>query len=308
VTLFYRVRRAGFFPPRLVSSGDCRGAGRCPPNFDFNGILPREEYAMYMIVRCYLFILLAMTVGCSQFEQVSKCKREIAHWPIPVSRSVPVQYYSERDYLASVPNDGKWQIRRFQDSSFAAPAGVVVSEIGSDRIPSGICTLVVVNNTPGEAKPTVQDQLILHGKLLQKFTAWKSFFMNKESFDWYLALVSSAIYTIGEAEKIEFVDSEERKASIIYYDRTKEYGPLSPGSTIIGGNKLRKYCVFLVLYNKKLKTTQKIKFDSDDLPDIEIAAHRILSTYSQEVEPGKQGGVLPTQGNPEALCSGTVPD
>jgi hypothetical protein len=247
-----------------------------------------RNYAMRVMVRYNLFILLVMTVvGCSRFDQVSEYKREIARSPISVSRVVPVQYYSERDYLASFPNDGKWQIRRFQDSSFAAPAGEVVSGIGHDYILSVIYKLDTINNTPGEGRPTVQDELILHGKLLQKFSAWKSFFMNRDYFDRYLGLVASAIYTIGNAEKIEFVDSEERKESIVYYDRTKKYEPLSSDSIIIGSNKLKKYCVFLVLYNKKFKTTQKIKFVSDDLSDFEIAAHRIVSTYSQETESGK---------------------
>jgi len=228
-----------------------------------------------------ILILLVFSSGCSRLDQVRGLEKLVRDNQDTIRREVPVQYFSEKDYLSFFENDGKWPVREFTDCRFAAPPGDIGTQpTAKEYIRGGDqYTLIVGRNVPF-VKSYVR-VLVFHDELREHmddhFFFWKAFFMGKEAYGDYRTSVTRASWGIGEADKIEIVQMEDGSFLMTNY---KDNGSSYDKSSINVGPWKQRYIGHIYCYNKTLGVQDLIIYRCEDPLERDQAIRRIVATYS----------------------------
>lgn len=221
--------------------------------------------------------------------------------PMPdFHHTVPVVNLSEAEFLSQQGNDGKWEVRDFRECRFAAPSGnTTVTQLNHETISTqstkdgeilqGTEFLMDISSSRtrdqylrevGSKKPWSPNSLLedypikesfsyyldFCAQNCQKRSPWKVALMDRVTYDDYIRWLSRA-ERIGEAEKIVFLEGEDRTFTLLYDDNPRDMNVVP-------------YGLYIQIQQKSGGEFQNIVYGCVDKPERDLAAHRIVATFS----------------------------
>jgi hypothetical protein len=228
--------------------------------------------------------------------------------------TVLVENLSETEFLAQQGNDGKWEIRDFRECRFAAPAGETTvtqsnheiistrSAQNEEELQGTECLMDISSSRTrdqflrevGSKKPWGPNSLLEDYPITESFSfyqdfcaqncqkrsRWRVALMDRVTYDDYIRWLSRA-ERIGEAEKIVFLEGENRTLTLLYDDKPRDMN-------------VAPYGLYVQIQRKSSGEFQNIVYGCVDKSERDLAAHRIVVTFSHKDATGIQSDVSKT--------------